>query len=71
MKVILLTNVKGLGKKDEMVEYFYNLDDEFAIAALILFIVSILCRNFLFQKEKKKKFMTDEEQINSMRNSGR
>lgn len=58
-------------KKDEMVEYFYNLDDEFAIAALILFIVSILCRNFLFQKEKKKKVMTDEEQINSMRNSGR
>ena len=58
-------------KKDEMVEYFYNLDDEFAIAALILFVVSILCRNFLFQKEKKRKVMTDEEQIDSMRNSGR
>lgn len=58
-------------KKDEMVEYFYNLDDEFAIAALVLFIISILCRNFLFQKEKKKKVMTDEEQIASMRNSGR
>ncbi len=58
-------------KADEMVEYFYNLDDEFAIAALVLFIISIICRNFLFQKEKKRKVMTDEEQIASMRSSGR
>lgn len=58
-------------KKDEMVQYVHNLDNAFAIATLVLFIVSILCRNFLFQKEKKKKFMTDEEQIASMRSSGR
>ena len=35
---IYLTNIKPTfenTKKDEMVEYFYNLDDEFAIAALI------------------------------------
>lgn len=66
--------VTDMFKKDEdmvMKPEIRDLDDEFAIAALILFVTSIICRNFLFQKEKKRKVMTDEEQIASMRNSGR
>ena len=56
---------------NETTENYFNLDDEIAISALILFVVSIICRNFLFQKEKQRKMMTDEEQIASMRGSGR
>ena len=58
-------------QKEDIAEYVHNLDDEFAIASLILFLVSIFFRNFVFQKETKKKEMTDEEQIESMRDSGR
>ena len=58
-------------QKEDIAEYVHTLDDEFIIASLILFLVSIFFRNFVFQKETKKKEMTDEEQIESMRGSGR
>lgn len=43
----------------------------FIVAVLVLFLVALFFRNFVFQKQKKKEQMTDEEQYASMRSSGR
>ena len=58
-------------EKKDVVQYFHDAETPFAIAALILFMLAIFFRNFAFQKSKQKKVMTDEEQYQSMRSSGR
>lgn len=58
-------------EKQDVVQYFHDAETPFAIAALILFMLAIFFRNFTFQKSKQKKVMSDEEQYQSMRSSGR
>ncbi len=58
-------------EKEDMVQYFHDAETPFAIAALVLFMLAIFFRNFAFQKSKEKKQMSDEEQYQSMRSSGR
>ena len=57
--------------KNDIAVYNHDVETPFAIIVLVLFVLAIIFRNFAFQKEKKKKEMTDEEQIASMRGSGR
>lgn len=57
--------------KDDIAIYNHDMETPFAIIVLVLFVLAIIFRNFAFQKERKKKEMTDEEQIASMRGSGR
>ena len=57
--------------KEDMAQYFHDAETPFAIAALVLFMIAIFFRNFVFQKTKEKKVMSDEEQYASMRSSGR
>ncbi len=58
-------------EKEDIVQYFHDAETPFAIAALVLFMLAIFFRNFTFQKTKEKKQMSDEEQYESMRSSGR
>lgn len=58
-------------EKSDVTQYIHDLDDEIAIAALILFMIALFFRYFTFQRSKEKKQMTDEEQYQSMRSSGR
>jgi hypothetical protein len=44
-----------------------DLSTPIAIAALILFLVDIIFRNFVIKKKKEEVQMTDEEQIASMK----
>lgn len=57
--------------KNDIAVYNHDVETPFAIIVLVLFVLAIIFRNFAFQKERKKKEMTDEEQIASMRGSGR
>lgn len=69
----LLTNADGFYniEREDIVQYFHDAETPFAIAALALFMIALFFRNFTFQKTKEKKQMTDEEQYESMRSSGR
>lgn len=58
-------------EKKDIAQYFHDAETPFAIAALVLFMIAIFFRNFTFQKTKEKKVMSDEEQYESMRSSGR
>lgn len=69
----LISDAKGFYniEKEDIVQYFHDAETPFAIAALVLFMLAIFFRYFTFQKTKEKKQMTDEEQYESMRSSGR
>ena len=58
-------------EKEDIVQYIHDVETPFAIAALVLFMLAIFFRYFTFQKTKEKKQMSDEEQYESMRSSGR
>ena len=69
----LLVNAEGFFdiEKEDIAQYFHDAETPFAIAALVLFMLAIFFRYFTFQKTKTKKVMSDEEQYESMRSSGR
>ena len=53
--------------REETMQIIHDAKVPLATAALVLFLLSIFFRNFIFQKSKENKQMTDEEQIASMR----
>ena len=69
----LLVDAEGFYniEKKDIVQYFHDAETPFAIAVLVLFMLAIFFRYFTFQKTKEKKSMSDEEQYQSMRSSGR
>ena len=61
MKVILLTNVKGLGKKDEMVEASDGYARNYLIPKKLAIIADNKAQNELKGKESSRQFKIDEE----------
>ena len=61
MKVILLTNVKGLGKKDEMVEASDGYARNYLIPKKLAIIADNKAQNELKGKESARQFKIDEE----------
>lgn len=61
MKVILLTNVKGLGKKDEMVEASDGYARNYLIPKKLAIIADNKAQNELKGKEAARQFKIDEE----------
>lgn len=61
MKVILLTNVKGLGKKDEMVEASDGYARNYLIPKKLAIIADNKAQNELKGKEAAKQYKIDEE----------
>lgn len=61
MKVILLTNVKGLGKKDEMVEASDGYARNYLIPKKLAIIADNKAQNELKGKEASRQFKIDEE----------
>ena len=61
MKVILLANVKGLGKKDEMVEASDGYARNYLIPKKLAVIADSKAQNELKGKESARQFKIDEE----------
>lgn len=61
MKVILLTNVKGLGKKDEMVEASDGYARNYLIPRKLAIVADNKAQNELRGKESARQFKIDEE----------
>ena len=61
MKVILLANVKGLGKKDEMVEASDGYARNYLIPRKLAIIADNKAQNELKGKESARQFKIDEE----------
>ena len=61
MKVILLTNVKGLGKKDEMVEASDGYARNYLLPKKLAIIADNKAQNELKGKESARQFKIDEE----------
>ena len=61
MKVILLTNVKGLGKKDEMVEASDGYARNYLIPKKLAIFADNKAQNELKGKESSRQFKIDEE----------
>ena len=61
MKVILLQNVKGLGKKDEMVEAAEGYARNFLLPRKLAIIADNKAQNELKGKESSRQFKIDEE----------
>ncbi len=61
MKVILLTNVKGLGKKDEMVEASDGYARNYLIPKKLAIVADNKAQNELKGKESARQFKIDEE----------
>ena len=61
MKVILLANVKGLGKKDEMVEAAEGYARNYLIPKKLAILADNKAQNELKGKESSRQFKIDEE----------
>lgn len=61
MKVILLANVKGLGKKDEMVEASDGYARNYLIPKKLAIVADSKAQNELKGKESARQFKIDEE----------
>ena len=61
MKVILLQNVKGLGKKDEMVEAAEGYARNFLLPRKLAIVADNKAQNELKGKESSRQFKIDEE----------
>ena len=61
MKVILLANVKGLGKKDEMVEAAEGYARNYLIPKKLAIVADNKAQNELKGKESSRQFKIDEE----------
>lgn len=61
MKVILLTNVKGLGKKDELVEASDGYARNYLIPKKLAILADNKAQNELKGKESARQFKIDEE----------
>ncbi len=57
--------------REETMQKIHDAKTPLAAAVLALFLLAIFFRNFVFQKTKEKKQMSDQEQYDSMRSSGR